>query len=291
MPAAKWLCDFGPKTLHVCWVSQDCEGRIFRDRCRRDRSMLQAACNTGVRGKICHEKTDNSNFISGLAFPVFRSNIEVFDFALDKQSPLGQLLLQNFMDTSIGQLRLVQSGDDQAWEDFSQRCRTVVVNWCRWHGISPDDADDIAQESLLVVISKVGRFQHAGRGTLRAWLKAIARRCWLEAVSNRSETHLEEMNFRTEDAVDEIARLEAEFESLFRRRVLNQAMQQVQARVQEVTWNAFLMTALQGHSAELASEKLQLSVSAVYSARARVQRMISIDFHRLYSAGEQTLVE
>jgi hypothetical protein len=67
--------------------------------------MLQAACNTGVRGKICHEKTENSNFISGLAFPVFRSNIEAFDFALDKQSPLGQVRSESFMDTSIGQLR------------------------------------------------------------------------------------------------------------------------------------------------------------------------------------------
>lgn len=89
MPAAKRLWDFGPKTLRVCWVSQDRDGRIFRDRCRRDRSMLLAACNTGVGGKICHEKTENSNFISGLAFPVFRSNIEAYDFALDKQSPLG----------------------------------------------------------------------------------------------------------------------------------------------------------------------------------------------------------
>lgn len=187
------------------------------------------------------------------------------------------------IDTSVGQLRLVQSGDVAAWPDFSERCRLVILRWCRWQGICADDADDIVQEALLIVLTKVGRFQHAGRGTLRAWLKAIARRCWLTALMQREDSRLRELGVLYSESNDEIARLEAEFDEMLRMSLLDRAMQQVRGRVHESTWEAFVQTAIQGHSAEVAGAALNLTVGAVYSARARVQRMIAADFRHLYA--------
>jgi RNA polymerase sigma factor (sigma-70 family) len=187
------------------------------------------------------------------------------------------------MDTSVGQLRLVQSGDVLAWSKFSEHCRAVILRWCRWQGICTDDADDIVQESLLIVLTKVGRFQHAGRGTLRAWLKAIARRCWLATLVQREDSRLRELGVLYSESNDEIARLEAEFDEILRMNLLDQAMHQVRGRVHEATWEAFVQTAIQGQSAEAVGAVLNLSVGAVYSARARVQRMISTDFRRLYA--------
>lgn len=186
------------------------------------------------------------------------------------------------MDTSVGQLRLVQSGDVVAWSKFSEHCRAVVVRWCRWQGICAEDADDIAQESLLIVLTKIGRFQHAGRGTLRAWLKAIARRSWLAMLMEREDSRLRELGVLYSESIDEIARLEAEFDELMRMTLLDQAMQRARARVNETTWEAFMQTAIQGKSAEEVGGVLGLGVGAIYSARARVQRMISSDFLRLY---------
>lgn len=190
------------------------------------------------------------------------------------------------MDTSVGQLRLVQSGDVAAWSDFSDRCRHVILRWCRWQGICSDDADDIVQESLLIVLTKVGRFQHAGRGTLRAWLKAIARRCWLATLVQREDSRLRELGVLYSESNDEIASLEAEFDEMLRMSLLDQAMQQVRVRVQQSTWDAFVRTAIQGESAEVAGGALDLTAGAVYSARARVQRMISSDFRRLCATND-----
>ncbi len=190
------------------------------------------------------------------------------------------------MDTSVGQLRLVQSGDAAAWPEFSERCRQVILRWCSWQGICLEDADDIVQESMLIVLTKVGRFRHVGRGSLRAWLKAIARRCWLTTLVQREGSCLRELSVLYSESHDEIARLEAEFDEILRMSLLDQAMQQVQGRVHKETWEAFVQTAIQGQSAEVVGEALNLTASAVYSARARVQRMITKDFRRLHARSD-----
>ena len=184
-------------------------------------------------------------------------------------------------DTSAGMIGRVQAGDGASWVQFHQRCHAVISDWCRWNRVREFDAEDLSQETMLVVVSKIASFRHSGRGSLRAWLRAIAWRCWCEAISRsaRGETVL--LRDRFESVGDEISALEAEYERLEQLDVLERAMAAVKVRVEPHTWEAFWMAAMQNRSGQEVGESLRMTADSVHSARARVQRMISVEVRRL----------
>ncbi|MEY4187281.1 MAG: hypothetical protein RIT02_2315 [Planctomycetota bacterium] len=177
-------------------------------------------------------------------------------------------------DTSLGLLGRVQSGDVDAWGDFSLRCLDVINDWCQWHRMHGIESDDIAQNTMLVVVRRIGDFQHAGRGSLRAWLKAIAWRCWADAVARAKRSELGQLRMQYEAAVDEIANLERQHEQLRKLDLMKRALLLVQQRVRPSTWQMFYRTALAGEAGAKVSTEMNIPLYLVYSARARVQRML-----------------
>ena len=185
------------------------------------------------------------------------------------------------LDTSLGLLGRVQSGDAVAWEAFSGRCRDVLVSWCNWREVQPADAEDIYQNSMLVVLRKVGEFRHAGRGSFRAWLRAIAWRCWCDAASSGRQIALSDLREKFLTAQDDIAALDEEYERIWQAGLMSDAMQLVQARVNEKTWEMFRRCVLEGEPAAVVSAAVGLPDYAVHSAKSRVQRMIAAEVRRL----------
>ena len=183
-------------------------------------------------------------------------------------------------DTSTGMIRRVQAGDAEAWNNFAERCRQVVGDWCRWHNIQNADVDDLVQETMLVVMARMPEFRHAGRGSLRGWLRGIAWRCWCRAIANADQSRLYELRERLRKSANDIAELEAAYEQLFELDCLQKAMAIVQSRVSSTTWQAFQLTALEGLAGNDVSERLGITQDAVYSSRARVQRFITIELRR-----------
>ncbi len=51
-------------------------------------------------------------------------------------------------------------------------------------------------------------------------------------------------------------------------------MELVKAEFEEVTWQAFWMTTIDGLSAAITAERLNLSLASVYQARTRVLRKL-----------------
>ncbi|MFM7057471.1 MAG: RNA polymerase sigma factor [Planctomycetota bacterium] len=187
-------------------------------------------------------------------------------------------------DTSTGMLGRVQAGDTHAWSEFSERCRMVVTDWCRWHNLQSADTDDIVQETLLVVMNKIRDFDRAGRGSLRAWLRGIAWRCWCRAVAKADRANPELLRSLLQSSYNDIAQLEAEYDRLAQLEALQKAMAVVQKRVTSNTWQAFFLTALHDHSGSEAGELLGMTADAVHSSRARVQRLITAELRRQQSA-------
>ncbi|MFN9079247.1 MAG: RNA polymerase sigma factor [Planctomyces sp.] len=185
------------------------------------------------------------------------------------------------MDTSAGLIGRVQAGDDASWQAFCGRCQAVLADWCRWNRVREPDAEDVSQEAMLVVVSKSAGFRHSGRGSLRAWLRAIAWRCWCEAISKADRGDLSELAARYRQATSEIAAIEQEYERLTQVDILERAMAVVRTKVQPRTWEAFWQTAMEGGTGADVGARLDMSADCVHSARARVQRLISVEVRRL----------
>lgn len=194
---------------------------------------------------------------------------------------VGKSVTRQAADTSLGLLKRVQSGDGDAWREFAARCYDVIGQWCRWHDLSQSDADDVVQNSMMVVLRKVGDFRHTGRGSMRGWLKAIAWRCWCDAMTRVSRSQYHELRRRYETAVDEIANLELQYERLRQASLLQRAMLLVKQRVRASTWTMFYRTAWLNESCAAVSADLNIPGYVVHSARARVQKLIEREVVRL----------
>lgn len=73
-------------------------------------------------------------------------------------------------------LALRAGADADAWELFCQKYGPRIAGWCRKWGASRQDAEDVVQETLVVVFRKIADFQYRPDLSFRAWLKTIARR-------------------------------------------------------------------------------------------------------------------
>ena len=189
-------------------------------------------------------------------------------------------------ETSLTLLQRIIGGDDLAWEEFSSRYVEVLRAWCRRWGVPRSDVDDLVQETFLIVISRVTHFERRGIGSLRAWIKEIARRCWCN-VQRRAERHhnviLLERFRRSRLALDS---LESEFDRLSRQELLQTSMSIVQKKVAPKSWSAFRLVVLEGRTGAEAAEQLGMRVDSVYMAKMRVQKRIIQEFMALDGQGD-----
>ena len=87
-------------------------------------------------------------------------------------------------------LRLLRSGDHQAFAEFIDKYKETVFLCCRKLGLRDDEVEDVANETFLAAYKGLSRY--SGRAELSTWLWAIAYR---QAISylrkNRKQWQLE----------------------------------------------------------------------------------------------------
>jgi len=185
-------------------------------------------------------------------------------------------------DTSLGMLGKALAGEGQAWERLAGHCQQVISGWCRSWNVSGADRDDIVQESLLVVLVKIHEFRRLGRGSLRAWLKAVAWRCRCESIArSRSFQRIQDVQQRFLESASEIEELEREFERLHQLDLLGQCLLAVRQRVTALTWAAFQKHSIERMTAPRVANELGVTVEVVYAARARVLKQLRAEWRRL----------
>jgi len=184
------------------------------------------------------------------------------------------------VDTSLGLLGRVRMGDEQAWTDLSVRCSKLLAQWAQWQGLQSADAEDLTQEALLVVLARIRRFRHRGRGSLRAWLRAIAWRCLCRARARSDRAATAELLEHYRRTESEISEIEQQFDDLQRLEVLQECMLAVQQRVRAQTWEAFRLLVLDAVPGPIAADRLNMQVQAVYAAKKRVQTLITTALNR-----------
>jgi RNA polymerase sigma-70 factor (ECF subfamily) len=184
------------------------------------------------------------------------------------------------IETPLSLLDRVRIGDAVAWSEFFHRYLRMLRSWCHKWGLQATDADDLIQDTLLIVMTKVCDFRHRGKGSFRSWIRTIARHCLCEVLSRAARKRPAESLEALWETPAAKQSLEDELDRIFELQLLEQAMTNVQSRVQPGTWAAFQMMAIESLPAKQVAEKLGLRVTAVYASRARVQRLIAEELTR-----------
>jgi RNA polymerase sigma-70 factor (ECF subfamily) len=181
--------------------------------------------------------------------------------------------------TSKSLLQRVQSSaDDDSWRRLVELYRPLICGWLRRCHTQEQDADDLAQEVLALLVRELPKFSHSGRtGAFRAWLRSITAnrlKTFWRAGRARPAAGAGDFQQMAEQLADSDSDLSRVWDREHDSHVLRRLLELLEAEFEPATLTAFRRTALDGDAPQQVAEELGLSVAAVYIARSRVLRRL-----------------
>jgi RNA polymerase sigma factor (sigma-70 family) len=161
--------------------------------------------------------------------------------------------------------------NEQVWQEFCNRYCPVLVNFGRRLGLSEQDAEDAAQETLIS-FSKGYRdgLYDPEKGRLRTWLLAIAGNR-IRDMHRRGEKNAGAgANTQLFDNLADDHSMSEAWEEEWRQAVLKACIAELRQQVEPVTLEAFELYALQGVAADEVARRLGISRNAVFLAKSRL---------------------
>jgi RNA polymerase sigma factor (sigma-70 family) len=180
-------------------------------------------------------------------------------------------------DTSLTLLERIQTfpADLEAWDEFVRRYHPLIHSWCSKWGLQCSDADDVAQDVMVKLLTAMRTFRYDPARSFHAWLRTVTQHALGHfSAGRRREPGQIGPDVQIAELVHARDDLEQGLESLFDRDLFAIAMRRVERRVKSVTWDAFRLAALEGLTGQDAARRLQIPVAHVFVARYRVQKML-----------------
>jgi RNA polymerase sigma factor (sigma-70 family) len=184
-------------------------------------------------------------------------------------------------------VRLTRPGpaDERAWREFVDYYAPVIYRWCARRGLQDTDAQDVTQQVLLKLATKLPEFAYDPTRSFRSWLRTLTYHAWADFLTGRdgvaSGHPAAWAALSTAEAREDLLqRIEDEFDL----ELLEQAMARVRGRVEPATWEAFRLTALEGVPAAEVARRLGKQLATVYVLRSNVQKMLQAVLGELEAA-------
>jgi RNA polymerase sigma-70 factor (ECF subfamily) len=175
--------------------------------------------------------------------------------------------------TSVSLLeRLRQPSEQEAWSRFVKLYTPLLYSWSRRVGLGPEDAADLVEEVLLVLVQKLPGFAYDPEKSFRGWLRTVTRNKWREQRRRRAlptagptDPPIADLRAPETDDFDE-------FE--YRRYLVGRALKLMQQEFEPTTWKACWECVVGSRPAAAVAAELGMSVNAVYLAKSRVLRRL-----------------
>ena len=137
---------------------------------------------------------------------------------------------------------------------------------------------------MVAMAKQMREFEYDSSKYFRSWLKTIAHRAWVDFLKSRKravsgsgsdEVHNKLYSVETKD--DFVAKIMQECE----KGLLEEAMIVVRRKVNDHTWKAFQMTAIDRVPASETADQLGMAITAVYKAKSRIQRLLKEEIQEI----------
>jgi RNA polymerase sigma-70 factor (ECF subfamily) len=183
--------------------------------------------------------------------------------------------------TSVSLLeRLRRAGEAEAWPRFVRLYTPLLFYWARQVGLSQDEAADLVQEVLVVLVQKLPTFTYDPDRSFRSWLRAITLNKWRERGRRRQpgrpgpdDPALADLAAPPDaDPFDDVE---------YRRQLARRALEIMQAEFEPTTWKACWEFVVSGRPAAAVAAELGVSVDVVYGAKSRVLRRLREELNGL----------
>jgi RNA polymerase sigma-70 factor (ECF subfamily) len=177
--------------------------------------------------------------------------------------------------------------DQKAWNEFVELYGRRIYGWCRQWGLQEADAEDVTQDVLLRLASKMRDFAYDRSRSFRGWLRTLTHHAWSDFLQHRKRPGAGSGARQVMQALEQVeARddLTRRLDEEFTHALLEEASVRVRLRVQAHTWEAFRLTAVEGKSGAEVAALLGIRVATVYVGRSKVQQMLRDEVRKLEGA-------
>jgi RNA polymerase sigma-70 factor (ECF subfamily) len=183
------------------------------------------------------------------------------------------------LPTSLSLLDRLKSArpDGSDWGRLQELYRPLVLGWlARVPGLG-GEAEDLAQEVLVILVREVPRFDRRREGSFRAWLRQVAvnqARTWRKRRQRRPAVGLDQTDGFLEQLADPSGDLAREWDAEHDRHVTQRLLAAVRPDFKPTTWEAFQKFALDGQPASVVAAELGISENAVIQSKSRILKRL-----------------
>jgi RNA polymerase sigma-70 factor (ECF subfamily) len=175
------------------------------------------------------------------------------------------------VETSLTWLgRLVTTPSDDDWRQLLDVYGPLLNGWLARAGVPSADRDDLIQDVLVVVVRRVGEFEHRGAGAFRAWLRGILANHLKKFFRTRDEGPTVDLDAIAEAGSVLGQQWDREHDEYHAAR----AIRAVEGDFAPATWAAFRRQVLDGRAPADVAAELGLSLNAVILAKSRVLKRL-----------------
>ncbi|MCA9192661.1 MAG: sigma-70 family RNA polymerase sigma factor [Planctomycetales bacterium] len=182
--------------------------------------------------------------------------------------------------TSVSLLdRLASAGENSDWQRLLQIYRPFVFAVVKSYPDLESQADDISQETMMILLRELPTFKRQRKGSFRTWLRGIIVN-QLRKAARKSRRYRQPASDgpRLEEQIEDLNNPESlycqQWEAEHDKQVLDRAMEIVRAETKPDTWKAFQLYALEDKKPNVVANQLGLSTNMVLLAKSRVLKAL-----------------
>jgi RNA polymerase sigma-70 factor, ECF subfamily len=184
--------------------------------------------------------------------------------------------------THASLLDRVRANEDAAWHRFVRLYSPLVYTWAKRCGLKNQDAADVLQDVFHAVARSLNQFRaDTATGSFRGWLWVITRNKVRDYYRAREAEPVggTDMQQRLQEVPETEPPSWSESGDCSRAGLVSRATQLIRDDFEPHTWQAFWRLAVENHPARDIATDLNMTVDAVYQAKARVLRRLREELH------------
>lgn len=173
--------------------------------------------------------------------------------------------------------RLCQpDADEEAWSRFVQLYTPLLYYWARQVGLQQEDASDLVQDVLMVLLRKLPELKYNPQLSFRGWLRTVLKNRWLDHVRRR-KPDLQAMDLEELPSLERDPFGETEYLTC----LTKQGLKLIQGDFDPVVWQTFVLYVLEDVPAGEVASRLSVTVNQVYLAKSRVLQRLRTELDAL----------
>ena len=181
--------------------------------------------------------------------------------------------------TSRSLLNLARDGDGAAWEHLVSIYQPLIAGWLRRHHVPAQDAADVAQEVMAIMIREMPDFEHSGRtGAFRRWLRNVTanrvRQFWRDGRVRPRATGDSDFRMMLAELEDPHSEMTQRWNSQHDVHVLRQITAMIEQEFTEKSMQVFRRHVVQQVPAGDVANEFGLSIAGVYQVKSRILRRL-----------------